>query len=77
MIKKSVLFTWLVLGSRFTYAAGVNVYSGEKDISGNISGSLNIGISNDASVSFSADSNIQDYFSIATCNGLSSVQRVT
>ncbi|HCO8026332.1 TPA: autotransporter outer membrane beta-barrel domain-containing protein [Escherichia coli] len=72
MIKKSVLFTWLVLGSRFTYAAGVNVYSGEKDISGNISGSLNIGISNDASVSFSADSNIQDYFSIATCNGLSS-----
>ncbi|MCH4687350.1 autotransporter outer membrane beta-barrel domain-containing protein [Escherichia coli] len=72
MIKKSVLFTWLVLGSRFTYAAGVNVNSGEKDISGNISGSLNIGISNDASVSFSADSNIQDYFSIATCNGLSS-----
>ncbi|HBJ0978230.1 TPA: autotransporter outer membrane beta-barrel domain-containing protein [Escherichia coli] len=72
MIKKSVLFTWLVLGSRFTYAAGVNVYSGEKDISSNISGSLNIGISNDASVSFSADSNIQDYFSIATCNGLSS-----
>ncbi len=72
MIKKSVLFTWLVLGSSFTYAASVNVYSGEKDIFSNISGSLNIGISNDASVSFSADSNIQDYFSIANCSGLSS-----
>ncbi|MBB8780701.1 autotransporter outer membrane beta-barrel domain-containing protein, partial [Escherichia coli] len=72
MIKKSVLFTWLVLGSRFTYAAGINVDSRERVISGDISGSLNIGISNDASVSFSSNSNIQDYFSIATCNGLSS-----
>ncbi|WP_249826979.1 autotransporter outer membrane beta-barrel domain-containing protein [Escherichia coli] len=58
------------LGSRLAYAEnidGSNIIS-NKDISG----SLNIGIKQDANVNINGTVNIKDYFSVATCNGQSS-----
>ncbi|HHH5878266.1 TPA: autotransporter outer membrane beta-barrel domain-containing protein [Escherichia coli] len=58
------------LGSRLAYAENIDsntVISDEK-----ISGSLNIGIKNNANVDINGTVNIKDYFSVATCNGQSS-----
>ncbi len=74
MLKKSILFTWLALDSHSIYAATENVNTQGKEITQSIDGSLNIGQIADASVSFSGDNkiNIKEYFSIATCGGISS-----
>ncbi|WP_077888186.1 autotransporter outer membrane beta-barrel domain-containing protein [Escherichia coli] len=74
MLKKSILFTWLALDSHSIYAATENVNIQGKQITQSIDGSLNIGQIDDASVSFSGDNkiNIKEYFSIATCGGISS-----
>ncbi len=74
MLKKSILFTWLALDSHSIYAATENVNIQDKEITQSIDGSLNIGQTADASVSFSGDNkiNIKEYFSIATCGGNSS-----
>ncbi|EEW2477098.1 autotransporter outer membrane beta-barrel domain-containing protein [Escherichia coli] len=58
------------LGSRLAYAENID---GSSSISNkNISGSLNIGIKQDANVNINGTVNIKDYFSVATCNGQSS-----
>ncbi|WP_241217330.1 autotransporter outer membrane beta-barrel domain-containing protein [Escherichia coli] len=58
------------LGSRLAYAKNID---GNTTISNeNISGSLNIGIKNNANVDINGTVNIKDYFSVATCNGQSS-----
>ncbi len=58
------------LGSRLAYAENIN---GSSSISNkDISGSLNIGIKQDANVNINGTVNIKDYFSVATCNGQSS-----
>ncbi|EGP4234824.1 autotransporter outer membrane beta-barrel domain-containing protein [Escherichia coli] len=58
------------LGSRLAYAENIDSNTVISD--GNISGSLNIGIKNNANVDINGTVNIKDYFSIATCNGQSS-----
>ena len=73
MLKRSILFTWLALDGYSMYAAAENVNELNKKITQNINGSLNIGQTNNASVSFDGNKiNIKDYFSIATCGGISS-----
>lgn len=58
------------LGSRLAYAENID---GSSSISNkDISGSLNIGIKQDANVNINGTVNIKDYFSVATCNGQSS-----
>ncbi|EGK3893831.1 autotransporter outer membrane beta-barrel domain-containing protein [Escherichia coli] len=58
------------LGSRLAYAENID---GSSIISNkDISGSLNIGIKQDANVNINGTVNIKDYFSVATCNGQSS-----
>ncbi|HFL4822283.1 TPA: autotransporter outer membrane beta-barrel domain-containing protein [Escherichia coli] len=58
------------LGSRLAYAENID---GSSTISNrDISGSLNIGINNDANIDINGTVNIKDYFSVATCNGQSS-----
>ncbi|MBB2457721.1 autotransporter outer membrane beta-barrel domain-containing protein [Escherichia coli] len=58
------------LGTRLAYAENIN---GSSIISNkDISGSLNIGIKQDANVNINGTVNIKDYFSVATCNGQSS-----
>ncbi|MFB3843075.1 autotransporter outer membrane beta-barrel domain-containing protein [Escherichia coli] len=58
------------LGSRLAYAEDID---GSSSISNkDISGSLNIGIKQDANVNINGTVNIKDYFSVATCNGQSS-----
>ena len=58
------------LGSRLAYAENID---GSSSISNkDISGSLNIGIKQDANVNINGIVNIKDYFSVATCNGQSS-----
>ncbi|ENL2470310.1 autotransporter outer membrane beta-barrel domain-containing protein [Escherichia coli] len=60
----------LFLGSRLAYAENID---GSSSISNkDISGSLNIGIKQDANVNINGIVNIKDYFSVATCNGQSS-----
>ncbi|WP_249823468.1 autotransporter outer membrane beta-barrel domain-containing protein [Escherichia coli] len=60
----------LFLGSRLAYAENID---GSSSISNkDISGSLNIGIKQDANVNINGTVNIKDYFSVATCNGQSS-----
>ncbi|EFC6642385.1 autotransporter outer membrane beta-barrel domain-containing protein [Escherichia coli] len=55
------------------YAAAEDVNELNKKITQDINGSLNIGQTNNASVSFDGNKiNIKDYFSIATCGGISS-----
>ncbi|MGX9609676.1 autotransporter outer membrane beta-barrel domain-containing protein (plasmid) [Escherichia coli] len=72
MIKKSIIFTLIVLDS-YSIHASVNVDEQNKKITNNINDSLNVGQKNDASVLFDSVSvNIKDYFSIATCGGNSS-----
>ncbi|HFV1043732.1 TPA: autotransporter outer membrane beta-barrel domain-containing protein, partial [Escherichia coli] len=57
-------------GSRLAYAENID---GSSSISNkDISGSLNIGIKQDANVNINGTVNIKDYFSVATCNGQSS-----
>ncbi|AJG11411.1 TPA: autotransporter outer membrane beta-barrel domain-containing protein [Escherichia coli] len=58
------------LGSRLAYAENIDSNTVISD--GNISGSLNIGIKNNANVDINGTVNIKDYFSVATCNGQSS-----
>ncbi|EPD1174344.1 autotransporter outer membrane beta-barrel domain-containing protein [Escherichia coli] len=58
------------LGSRLAYAKNIDSNTVISD--GNISGSLNIGIKNNANVDINGTVNIKDYFSVATCNGQSS-----
>ncbi|MBA8164666.1 autotransporter outer membrane beta-barrel domain-containing protein [Escherichia coli] len=58
------------LGSRLAYAK--NIDSNTTISNENISGSLNIGIKNNANVDINGTVNIKDYFSVATCNGQSS-----
>ncbi|HAG9197191.1 TPA: autotransporter outer membrane beta-barrel domain-containing protein [Escherichia coli] len=58
------------LGSRPAYAENIDSNTVISD--GNISGSLNIGIKNNANVDINGTVNIKDYFSVATCNGQSS-----
>ncbi|HAY0462136.1 TPA: autotransporter outer membrane beta-barrel domain-containing protein [Escherichia coli] len=58
------------LGSRLAYAENIDSNTVISD--GNISGSLNIGIKNNANVDINVTVNIKDYFSVATCNGQSS-----
>ena len=58
------------LGSRLAYAGNIDSNTVISD--GNISGSLNIGIKNNANVDINGTVNIKDYFSVATCNGQSS-----
>ncbi|EOD1573668.1 autotransporter outer membrane beta-barrel domain-containing protein [Escherichia coli] len=60
-------FFW---GSRLAYAGNIDNNTVISD--GNISGSLNIGIKNNANVDINGTVNIKDYFSVATCNGQSS-----
>ncbi|EFB2531258.1 TPA: autotransporter outer membrane beta-barrel domain-containing protein [Escherichia coli] len=60
-------FFW---GSRLAYAGNIDSNTVISD--GNISGSLNIGIKNNANVDINGTVNIKDYFSVATCNGQSS-----
>ncbi|WP_236942268.1 hypothetical protein [Escherichia sp. MOD1-EC6153] len=58
------------LGSRLAYAENID---GSSIISNkDISGSLNIGIKQDANVNINGTVNIKDYFSVATCNSQSS-----
>ncbi|WP_097731869.1 autotransporter outer membrane beta-barrel domain-containing protein [Escherichia coli] len=72
MIKKSIIFTLIVLDS-YSIHASVNVDEQNEKITNNINDSLNVGQKNDASVLFDSVSvNIKDYFSIATCGGNSS-----
>ncbi|WP_096981169.1 autotransporter outer membrane beta-barrel domain-containing protein [Escherichia coli] len=72
MIRKSIIFTLIVLDS-YSIHASVNVDEQNKKITNNINDSLNVGQKNDASVLFDSVSvNIKDYFSIATCGGNSS-----
>ncbi|HFP5438181.1 TPA: autotransporter outer membrane beta-barrel domain-containing protein, partial [Escherichia coli] len=72
MVKKSIIFTLIVLDS-YPIHASVNVDKQNEKITNNINGSLNVGQKNDASVLFDSVSvNIKDYFSIATCGGNSS-----
>ncbi|EFB6153277.1 autotransporter outer membrane beta-barrel domain-containing protein [Escherichia coli] len=72
MIRKSIIFTLIVLDS-YSIHASVNVDEQNKKITNNINDSLNVGQENDASVLFDSVSvNIKDYFSIATCGGNSS-----
>ncbi|MDQ9285757.1 autotransporter outer membrane beta-barrel domain-containing protein, partial [Escherichia marmotae] len=72
MIKKSIIFTLIVLDS-YSIHASENVDKQNEKITNNINGSLNVGQKNDASVLFDSVSvNITDYFSIATCGGNSS-----
>ncbi|HHP0247063.1 TPA: hypothetical protein ACRZQ7_004834, partial [Escherichia coli] len=72
MIKKSIIFTLIVLDS-YSIHASVNVDEQNKKITNDINDSLNVGQKNDASVLFDSVSvNIKDYFSIATCGGNSS-----
>ncbi|WP_244587578.1 hypothetical protein, partial [Escherichia coli] len=72
MIRKSIIFTLIVLDS-YSIHASVNVDEQNKKITNNINDSLNVGQKNDASVLFDSVSvNIKDYFSVATCNGQSS-----
>ncbi|WP_249979611.1 autotransporter outer membrane beta-barrel domain-containing protein [Escherichia coli] len=73
MLKRSILFTWLALDGYSMYAAAEDVNELNKKITQDINGSLNIGQTNNASVSFDGNKiNIKDYFSIATCGGISS-----
>ncbi|HFI7618770.1 TPA: autotransporter outer membrane beta-barrel domain-containing protein [Escherichia coli] len=72
MLKKRIIFTLLVLDSYSLYAASKEVNNNNEVINNSIDGSLNIGNTQDASVSFHGKINIQDYFSIATCGGNSS-----
>ncbi|EGJ4705725.1 autotransporter outer membrane beta-barrel domain-containing protein [Escherichia coli] len=58
------------LGSRLAYAENIDSNTVISDE--NISGSLNIGIKNNANVDINGTVNIKDYFSVATCNGQSS-----
>ncbi|EOT9235362.1 autotransporter outer membrane beta-barrel domain-containing protein [Escherichia coli] len=58
------------LGSRLAYAENIDSNTAISDR--NISGSLNIGIKNNANVDINGTVNIKDYFSVATCNGQSS-----
>ncbi|MDO0577479.1 autotransporter outer membrane beta-barrel domain-containing protein [Escherichia coli] len=58
------------LGSRLAYAENIDSNTVISD--GNISGSLNIGIKNNANIDINGTVNIKDYFSVATCNGQSS-----
>ncbi|MGJ7829042.1 autotransporter outer membrane beta-barrel domain-containing protein [Escherichia coli] len=58
------------LGSRLAYAENIDSNTVISD--GNISGSLNIGIKNNANVDINGTVNIKYYFSVATCNGQSS-----
>ncbi|HDD9589134.1 TPA: autotransporter outer membrane beta-barrel domain-containing protein [Escherichia coli] len=58
------------LGSRLAYAKNIDSNTAISDR--NISGSLNIGIKNNANVDINGTVNIKDYFSVATCNGQSS-----
>ncbi|MEF7431425.1 hypothetical protein ABEM29_21545 [Escherichia coli] len=58
------------MGSRLAYAENID----DSSIISNddISGSLNIGIKQDANVNINGTVNIKDYFSVATCNSQSS-----
>nr|WP_249818117.1 autotransporter outer membrane beta-barrel domain-containing protein [Escherichia coli] len=58
------------MGSRLAYAENIDSNTAISDR--NISGSLNIGIKNNANVDINGTVNIKDYFSVATCNGQSS-----
>ncbi|HHH7292302.1 TPA: autotransporter outer membrane beta-barrel domain-containing protein [Escherichia coli] len=62
--------TCFFLGSRLAYAENIDSNTAISDR--NISGSLNIGIKNNANVDINGTVNIKDYFSVATCNGQSS-----
>ena len=58
------------LGTRLAYAENID---GSSTISNKgISGSLNIGVKQDANVNVNGTVNIEGYFSVATCNGQSS-----
>ncbi|WP_407233703.1 autotransporter outer membrane beta-barrel domain-containing protein [Escherichia coli] len=64
------IMCFFFLGSRLAYAENID---GSSSISNkDISGSLNIGIKQDANVNINGTVNIKDYFSVATCNGQSS-----
>ncbi|MDI1106826.1 autotransporter outer membrane beta-barrel domain-containing protein [Escherichia coli] len=60
------------LGSRLAYAKNIDSNTTTTISNENISGSLNIGIKNNANVDINGTVNIKDYFSVATCNGQSS-----
>ncbi len=67
---KYISFVYIALVGRFVYADNIDT---TQDInSRKISGSLNIGNTNDAIVNLYGENNIKDYFSIATCGGTSS-----